>query len=82
MLSLIQEGTSPVQLKSLLGSLEMNLAIPDVPAGWFASPREIARALLDRHNAHLQSNQLRQSLRSMSMMLRRFSVTLSYHSRI
>ncbi len=60
--SLIPEGTTPVQLKSLLGSLEMNLTIPDVPAGWFASPREIARALLDRHNAHLQSNQLRQSL--------------------
>lgn len=60
--SLIPEGTTPVQLKSLLGSLEINLTIPDVPASWFASPREISRALLDRHNAHLQSTQLRQSL--------------------
>jgi very-short-patch-repair endonuclease len=60
--SLIPEGTNPVNLKSLLGSLELNLTIPDIPAGWFASPREIARALLDRHNAHLQSVQLRQSL--------------------
>ncbi len=40
----------------------MNLTIPDIPAGWFASPREIARALLDRHNAHLQSVHLRQAL--------------------
>ena len=60
--SLIPDGTTPEKLKSLLGSLKMNLTIPDVPADWFASPREIARALLDRHNAHLQSIQLRQSL--------------------
>lgn len=59
---LIPLGTTPVQLKSLLGSLEVNLTIPNVPSAWFASPREISRALLDRHRSHRRSIELRQSL--------------------
>lgn len=50
--NIIPLGTTPVQLKSLLGSLESSLAIPDMPEKWFAAPREIARALLDRHRSH------------------------------
>ena len=59
---LIPAGTTPMMLNRLLDTLEISLTIPDIPAGWFASPRKIARALIDRHHAHLQSNQLRQSL--------------------
>lgn len=60
--ALIPEGTTPVELRSLLIALETSLTVPDVPAEWFASPREIASTLLDRHLAHRQSIQLRQSL--------------------
>lgn len=58
--NLIPRGTTPVQLKSLLGSLESSLTIPDVPEAWFAEPREIARVLLDRHRSHKSIVQQRQ----------------------
>ncbi len=59
---LIPEDTTSTSLKSVIGSLEESLTIPEVPVTWFSSPREIARALLGRHLANLQAIQLRQSL--------------------
>ena len=60
--NLIPAGTTPVQLRSLLGSMESSLATPDVPVAWFAAPREIALALLDRHRSHRNISRQRQSL--------------------
>ncbi len=59
---LIPKSTKTVELEAQLRMLEVNLTIPDIPATWFASPREIACALLDRHRAHRRTEQLRDCL--------------------
>jgi very-short-patch-repair endonuclease len=50
------------QLDSVLSILDTSLTIPDIPNDWLVSPKEVASALLDRHHAHIRSQQLRQSL--------------------
>lgn len=50
---LIPPNTTPVQLKSLINTMESCLEVPEIPEVWFASPHEVASALIDRHKAHL-----------------------------
>ncbi|MBU6173101.1 MAG: DUF4011 domain-containing protein, partial [Planctomycetes bacterium] len=59
---LMPKGLSPAHLPSVIESLGVSLQTPTIPSSWFIAPREVANALLDRHQAYLVITQTKQSL--------------------